>query len=345
MSVIKLKKSSEQGKKPQVSDLALGEVSINTHDGIMYARKNDGQDAIVEFYAAHATIVEGSIIKKTAGGIGQSVIREVGGFVGINTVAPSFELDVVGRINASHSILSDLGEFGSSKQANGYSGIIINGDENNESISFYIRDQARVVIDQSGRMGIGTLTPDEILHLKFDETNAGILIENTRTSGLRRVRLDLKTNGNLRPGSLFRLEFRGDEYTMLQTIRDADYGSGIGREVELYQFDYRNQILSFGPDPGHTFGFFDYENLRFGLNTVAPEYTLDVNGTISGSAFRIGPNAGIDMDSGTPVGVTILKGIVIGATKVTPIADGNHRIADGDTITTVGGIITAISKP
>ena len=46
--VIKLKRSSTSGAQPSTSDLALGEVAINTYDGKMYIKKNDGSDAIVE---------------------------------------------------------------------------------------------------------------------------------------------------------------------------------------------------------------------------------------------------------------------------------------------------------
>ena len=45
---IKLKRSGTQGAEPSTSDLALGEVAINTYDGKMFIKKNDGSDSIVE---------------------------------------------------------------------------------------------------------------------------------------------------------------------------------------------------------------------------------------------------------------------------------------------------------
>ena len=45
---IKLKRSATQGAIPATSALSLGEVAINTYDGKMYIKKNDGSDAIVE---------------------------------------------------------------------------------------------------------------------------------------------------------------------------------------------------------------------------------------------------------------------------------------------------------
>jgi hypothetical protein len=46
--VIKLKRSAVSGSVPLTSQLELGEVAINTYDGKMYIKKNDGADAIIE---------------------------------------------------------------------------------------------------------------------------------------------------------------------------------------------------------------------------------------------------------------------------------------------------------
>ena len=46
--VIKLKRSSTEGAEPTTSDLALGEVGINTFDGKMFIKKDDGTASIVE---------------------------------------------------------------------------------------------------------------------------------------------------------------------------------------------------------------------------------------------------------------------------------------------------------
>ena len=45
---IKLKRSSSQGAEPTTAQLALGEVAINTYDGKMYIKKDDGTASIVE---------------------------------------------------------------------------------------------------------------------------------------------------------------------------------------------------------------------------------------------------------------------------------------------------------
>jgi hypothetical protein len=45
---IKLKRSAVASKAPAVADLELGELAVNTFDGKLYLRKNDGADAVVE---------------------------------------------------------------------------------------------------------------------------------------------------------------------------------------------------------------------------------------------------------------------------------------------------------
>lgn len=45
---IKLKRSAVQSKVPTTSDLALGELGLNTYDGKVYMKKDDGTAAIVE---------------------------------------------------------------------------------------------------------------------------------------------------------------------------------------------------------------------------------------------------------------------------------------------------------
>jgi hypothetical protein len=54
---IKLKRSSTGGAVPSTSSLSLGEVAINTYDGKMYIKKNDGSDAIVEIGAGNGSAV------------------------------------------------------------------------------------------------------------------------------------------------------------------------------------------------------------------------------------------------------------------------------------------------
>ena len=66
---IKLKRSAQSGASgiPSTSDLALGEVAINTYHGKMYIKKDDGTESIVavgstsgDITATELTITGGS---------------------------------------------------------------------------------------------------------------------------------------------------------------------------------------------------------------------------------------------------------------------------------------------
>lgn len=55
-NTVRMKRSAVQGKAPVVGDLALGELAVNTYDGKLYMKKNDGSDAIVEIGAGGTTV-------------------------------------------------------------------------------------------------------------------------------------------------------------------------------------------------------------------------------------------------------------------------------------------------
>jgi hypothetical protein len=57
-NVIKLKRSAVAGKVPTTSDLALGELGLNTHDGRLFTKKNvSGTESVVEIGGGGAASV------------------------------------------------------------------------------------------------------------------------------------------------------------------------------------------------------------------------------------------------------------------------------------------------
>ena len=52
---IKLKRSAVSGNTPSTSDLELGEIAINTYDGKVFIKKDDGSASVVEVGAADNT--------------------------------------------------------------------------------------------------------------------------------------------------------------------------------------------------------------------------------------------------------------------------------------------------
>lgn len=66
-NTVRLKRSAVQGKAPVVGDLALGELAVNTYDGKLYTKKNDGSDAIVEIGGGVSDGDKGDIVVSSSG--------------------------------------------------------------------------------------------------------------------------------------------------------------------------------------------------------------------------------------------------------------------------------------
>lgn len=66
-NVIIIKNSSTASATPTTGQLSLGELAINTYDGKLFLKKNDGTDAIVEIGAG------GGGDQNVDGGIASSV--------------------------------------------------------------------------------------------------------------------------------------------------------------------------------------------------------------------------------------------------------------------------------
>jgi len=64
--IIKLKRSGTASAAPTTSQLALGEVAINTYDGKMYIKKDDGVEEIIEVGSTGLVYVK-TTITATAG--------------------------------------------------------------------------------------------------------------------------------------------------------------------------------------------------------------------------------------------------------------------------------------
>lgn len=58
---IKLKRTGTAAKVPNISDLSLGELAINTFDGKLFFLKNDGSDSLGSIVTTNAEIT-GSVI-------------------------------------------------------------------------------------------------------------------------------------------------------------------------------------------------------------------------------------------------------------------------------------------
>lgn len=98
-----LKRSSVAGKLPIVADLLLGEVAMNTYDGKLFLRKNNGADSIVE---VGATALSGDITGSGNAAIvtALSTTGVAAGSYGSAVNNPTFTVDAKGRLIAASSV-------------------------------------------------------------------------------------------------------------------------------------------------------------------------------------------------------------------------------------------------
>jgi hypothetical protein len=68
-NLVKLKRSAVAGKVPLTTDLQLGELAVNTYDGKLYTKKDDGTASVVEVGAGGAQAGAGGAIVETKNSI------------------------------------------------------------------------------------------------------------------------------------------------------------------------------------------------------------------------------------------------------------------------------------
>ena len=189
---IKLKRSATAGAIPSTSDLALGEIAINTADGAVYIKK--GNDDIVAVHDNDILHIDTSNSR-----------------VGIGTTSPSAKLHVftAGHFKvdtgsspiveiANNSATSSTSGTATLKftQANtqaggkivsGRDGDYSNGSTRQTHMAFYTAttasDTEKMRITATGNVGIGESSPDGKLHIKGGTASGDlshILFENTQ---------------------------------------------------------------------------------------------------------------------------------------------------------------------
>lgn len=86
---IKLKRSSSAGAKPTFNQLALGEMAINTNDGALYIKRDNGTESIVTVHDEDTLHIDTANTR-----------------VGIGNIAPTSTLDVTGTVTTQNLTVS-----------------------------------------------------------------------------------------------------------------------------------------------------------------------------------------------------------------------------------------------
>lgn len=86
-NIVKVKRSATPAKVPTTADLQLGEIAVNTYDGKMYIKKNDGTDSIVQI-----------------GGSGSGTVTSVGITAGTGVTVANSPITTSGNITVGLSV-------------------------------------------------------------------------------------------------------------------------------------------------------------------------------------------------------------------------------------------------
>ncbi|MBT6120196.1 hypothetical protein HOH45_01865 [bacterium] len=222
------------------------------------------------------------------------------GYVGIGTSNPQFPLETIGTINASEyyvngkPLIKELEE-------------ILSWKVGTDQYDIYFNDGTG-----TGNVGIGVTTPKELLHV-----NGGIIIGETKQEGTPET-------GTIQYKSSDFLGYTGSNWKSLTGIQpsglieanEVAYWTGTKQlsGSPLFRWDAVNSFLGVGTENPtarldiHELAS-DTENIKLlqiknandetllvvdstnvGVGTSTPEFTLDVNGSINATDFRIGGN-------------------------------------------------------
>jgi hypothetical protein len=224
-----------------------------TNDSILWFRANNsGKDAKIRYYETNGRI--GFMLDDSAGGNVDTLERLTianDGKIGISVNNPSQQL-VVGpitsqntaRINgvstANMAPVLSLFRSGGQEWINAvYGTSYLIGNSPASYTDANILASSKLLIDSTGKVGIGTTSPGELLHISSTNTTGtgvNLLIENTSTTGQPYAQLKLKAN-NTNFGSILG-GANSDAYGLVYgiTISSGTSTSDIGFRTGLAQF-------------------------------------------------------------------------------------------------------------
>jgi hypothetical protein len=231
------------------------------------------------------------------------------GNVGIGTSSPNAKLEVNGNIYTTSNTNFLL--FGTSSAANPY----IQGISD-DSIAIGNKNTARLSINPSGNVGIGTTSPGVKLYVSASDADYATIIKNTNTSGYGLQVLTAGSSTNL----AFQVRTNNASTNAFQVLDNGNVGIGTTSPQAL--LDIRGQ-MAIGFNSARTAG----TALVF---TGATDNTTNVS--ISTNTFGTGVSLVLGT-GGSPTALTITNGGNVGIGTTSPATKlevaGNVSIQNG----------------
>ena len=237
-----------------------------------------------------------------------------GGSVGIGTTSPSSKLEVVeATANTAAAITVDSASWDamlSLKNANGTWTILndYTGAGTTGALAFW-NGSYRMVIDNTGKVGIGTTSPSQTLHIVGGSADQ-LLIENGTSSGTSQIQF--KANSNRNAGPFIKATQRGnsasdsdlqlgDESGTILTLNGGNVGIGTVSPDEVLEVkgiikSENTGYTNTGIIINQTSHSDAWRLMQFGGGA----FSLNLNGYTSGqSRFQVGTSGDVAIPAGT----------------------------------------------
>lgn len=277
-SKIQVKRSAVASKVPLTTDLDLGEFAINTYDGKVYIKKNDGSDAIVEVTPTGKVSVSGGTaayipVFSGTDSITSTAIWRTGESTIIDDSAPVL---LVGYTNVSTGNCQVT--IGAGRTGNGYALLDLVGDITYPSYGL------RII-----RANTGANAPSQLAHRgtgDFSLLAAEAASITFGTNNAERVRINSSGNvgiGTSSPNSALEAN-RAVTFSTIDTFGQFVVKAASGATGHLLNFGVDTTAgYSFIQSVNRGFNSTDLVLQRYGSNVgigVSPSSKLDVNGDV-----------------------------------------------------------------
>jgi len=311
------------GTTSPVSDAKLTISSNSTESYVFFQRSGSTMYDTAIGNNGGNILFKGGSDSSTVSGLNEFMRIDGVGGVGIGTTTTNTKLNVVGTgvnginlgqqsdntanssrlfFNNSTNIWTTYSTAGSFKIASGATIGTSSGTD-------------RLVIDSSGNVGIGTSSPESLLHVVGSSTTSQVIIENTDDGTAAAPDLFLYRNSSspADSDSLGNIEFRGKNSAGLATryvinnakIIDTTSGTEDAQvEWQIYNNGSFQKTLTMNPteivinedsrdtnfrvesDNSTNALFVEGSSGDVGIGTSSPTQKLDVNGTVKATAFQ-----------------------------------------------------------